>query len=367
MARRISKKCMHKCSHRTKANTLLTQNLQTSPTQDRKYKPRSNAVRLLDFNSPNNVRLVDVYGAAICGECWTQANADVTCRGLGYIGGKGYLIQRSSVPHIIYFWTGRHQCDGTESGLLNCRWIYTQCPQCGHVAAVKCVQISLVNGGWSRWSNFGSCSLTCGQGYRIRTRTCDNPTPQHGGRDCDGDEENVTTCSNTWCTGIMIAVVAVFVALLLAVAVIFLIKRKRLTKAKSEDDPQHHPVPVNYSNDAVQVVAGKSTDNYQYLECVAGPSEDTNHYSEGTAGPSTDTDDFGYGLLSKTGTRSVRMGEEDMYSHTKPGQLNDDGYDVFVKRKKTVDESDIYDHGGKYDIFQRQKVSFVENDYSQIA
>ncbi|CAC5416425.1 HMCN [Mytilus coruscus] len=43
-----------------------------------------------------------------------------------------------------------------------------------------------VNGGWSEWSKFSACPVTCGGGTNTRTRTCDNPTPAHRGNDCMG-------------------------------------------------------------------------------------------------------------------------------------------------------------------------------------
>ena len=42
----------------------------------------------------------------------------------------------------------------------------------------------LVNGVFSQWQDWAHCSLTCGGGNQIRTRTCEKPTPQHGGLDC---------------------------------------------------------------------------------------------------------------------------------------------------------------------------------------
>ncbi|XP_028514725.1 proprotein convertase subtilisin/kexin type 6, partial [Exaiptasia diaphana] len=41
-----------------------------------------------------------------------------------------------------------------------------------------------VHGGYSSWSRWSRCSTTCGRGYQYRSRTCTNPRPQYGGRDC---------------------------------------------------------------------------------------------------------------------------------------------------------------------------------------
>jgi len=51
-----------------------------------------------------------------------------------------------------------------------------------------------IDGGWSNWS---ACSVPCGGG--IQTRTCTNPAPAYGGKDCEGpdtQECNTHPCSN---------------------------------------------------------------------------------------------------------------------------------------------------------------------------
>ena len=56
---------------------------------------------------------------------------------------------------------------------------------------------STVNGTWGEWSNWGACSLTCGisGGAQIRQRTCNNPSPKYGGKQCDGMSTGSQSCN----------------------------------------------------------------------------------------------------------------------------------------------------------------------------
>ena len=57
-----------------------------------------------------------------------------------------------------------------------------------------------VDGGWSAF-NFGECSVTCGRGYLIATRKCNNPSPAHEGRNCVGPRSERRTCNEGCCPG----------------------------------------------------------------------------------------------------------------------------------------------------------------------
>ena len=59
--------------------------------------------------------------------------------------------------------------------------------------------INLVNGGWARWSDWGYCSVTCGDGFQSRERTCTNPAPVNDGDPCQGVNEQKKFCITSPC------------------------------------------------------------------------------------------------------------------------------------------------------------------------
>lgn len=62
----------------------------------------------------------------------------------------------------------------------------------------------LVDGDWTAWSQFSSCFYICGSSQSNRSRTCTNPSPQYGGKTCNGDASESQTCTGTCASKILV-------------------------------------------------------------------------------------------------------------------------------------------------------------------
>lgn len=60
-------------------------------------------------------------------------------------------------------------------------------------------KINPINGGWSTYGYWSVCSATCGGGTQTRERTCTNPTPSNGGKDCVGGSYEERNCNTQLC------------------------------------------------------------------------------------------------------------------------------------------------------------------------
>jgi hypothetical protein len=77
---------------------------------------------------------------------------------------------------------GGTMCEGPTSENLLCNT--QRCP---------------VNGGFSDWINYGSCSAPCNGGIQTERRLCNNPAPEFGGNECFGETYKTVKCNETPC------------------------------------------------------------------------------------------------------------------------------------------------------------------------
>ena len=109
---------------------------------------------------------------------WSNfTECSVSCGG----GGTRYRTRNCTNPEPQY---GGKNCSEIGKPLQIQECNLTPCP---------------VHGNYSSWSAFTSCSASCGLGYRTRNRTCTEPAPQHGGRDCVGLDYEIRTCNLSVC------------------------------------------------------------------------------------------------------------------------------------------------------------------------
>uniref|UniRef100_A0A8B9H722 Hemicentin-1 n=1 Tax=Astyanax mexicanus TaxID=7994 RepID=A0A8B9H722_ASTMX len=68
-------------------------------------------------------------------------------------------------------------------------------------ALVRMTLTVRVNGGFSEWMEWGSCSVSCGAGVQRRLRLCSKPRPANGGRHCVGPDSESRSCKGKPCPG----------------------------------------------------------------------------------------------------------------------------------------------------------------------
>lgn len=97
-------------------------------------------------------------------------------------------------------WQSCSHSDGEGSSLCLCRSRSCDGPSArcgGEECKGPTIQVANCsrNGGWTPWSSWGQCSSSCGIGFEVRQRSCNNPSPRHGGRVCVGQGREERLCN----------------------------------------------------------------------------------------------------------------------------------------------------------------------------
>ncbi|XP_078390988.1 SCO-spondin-like [Cetorhinus maximus] len=76
-------------------------------------------------------------------------------------------------------------------------WFVGECKQCLCTPeGIYCQPLDCkVDGGWTPWSPWSDCPVTCDQGLQTRTRACINPPPRNEGSECEGLSIQIQNCS----------------------------------------------------------------------------------------------------------------------------------------------------------------------------
>ncbi|KAJ8313206.1 hypothetical protein KUTeg_009242 [Tegillarca granosa] len=118
---------------------------------------------------------------------WTAwSECSVTCSADGSLV-SGFTERTRNCSNPAPQYDGR-QCEGHENETNTCS-TSSYCP---------------VDGNWTDWSAWSSCSVTCkkdeneANGTIIRTRNCSEPVPQYGGNECVGEGNETLICSTTF-------------------------------------------------------------------------------------------------------------------------------------------------------------------------
>lgn len=145
----------------------------------------------LDDNPHNFTEMPSVFHKKLPGQI---VNATLQCR-LQFGQGYFHCPQRKADCGVLYCTNDGYKCisrgappvDGTRCG--DRHWcIKGECEDDGS---------AMIDGGWSDWVDTHSCTQTCGGGVTWKTRSCTNPVPQNGGKNCEGSNKGSWEMCNT--------------------------------------------------------------------------------------------------------------------------------------------------------------------------
>ena len=92
--------------------------------------------------------------------------------------------------------TRKRKCNNPapENGGAECQGVSVETRSCNKQACP-------VDGGWSDYGAWSACSVECGGGQQTRERKCNNPAPENGGAECQGESVETRSCNEDGCVG----------------------------------------------------------------------------------------------------------------------------------------------------------------------
>lgn len=96
--------------------------------------------------------------------------------------GDGGMIN----PGVIWYWVNEDDCDQDRQPGITVHFLNSsQNPNCWEGDRLLSNFLVLVNGGLTEWSEWGRCNKICEHGKQKRQKTCTNPKPRCGGKQCN--------------------------------------------------------------------------------------------------------------------------------------------------------------------------------------
>ncbi|KAK3093202.1 hypothetical protein FSP39_012576 [Pinctada imbricata] len=126
------------------------------------------------------------------------------------LGNRSCFVKECPVDGQWSAWVNHSNCSEPCGGLGKrdeIRFCNNPAPENGgrdcegdHIRLIHCnLQACKVDGQWSAWINIEECSETCGGGRQRQTRACTNPAPENGGKQCTGETSRVIDCNSQPC------------------------------------------------------------------------------------------------------------------------------------------------------------------------
>jgi hypothetical protein len=115
---------------------------------------------------------------------WTKTN------GPGEVTNGVLRLTTSGVTVVTY--------SGTQGGTFNGQYVISPDTTWTNFPSKDISICTPINGVWTSWSAWDTCSVECGGGTQTRTRTCS--TPSCGGTSCSGNSIETQSCNTQACT-----------------------------------------------------------------------------------------------------------------------------------------------------------------------